>query len=348
MKINFKSLLLSEDSPTKEAMEILDKYGAQIVLVVDIDNRLIGTITDGDIRRSILKGQDLYTKVSQIMNRNFKYVNDQNIDSANLLMLKNSIHHIPVLDENNFVIDLLFLDNLNGKSIFDNPVVIMAGGEGKRLRPLTENCPKPMLPIGGKPMLEIIIEQLTSNGFSNIYISVNYLKEKIIEFFKDGSNWNSNIQYLHEDIPLGTAGSLKLIKEKLDKPLLVMNGDVLTRNKPQKVLHYFNECNSYATMCARNYSIEVPFGIIEMENNNLVQIKEKPAFSYLVNAGIYALDPSIIELIDHNEFLDMPDLLLRAKSLGQRISVFPIHEYWLDVGRPETLNRAHTDWSRGY
>ena len=344
MKREFKSLIMREDCSLRDAMLVLDKYFSQIVLIVDSQNRMVGTVTDGDIRRSLLRGGGLDTQVSQSMNRDFKYIKKSDSFSPESFMIKNSIHHAPVLDEKGLIVDVFFIDDINRENCLDNPVVIMAGGQGKRLRPLTENCPKPMLPIGGKPMLEIIIEQLTSDGFSNIYISVNYLKEQIISYFKDGSDWHASIKYLHENKPLGTAGSLKLLSQEIDKPFLVMNGDVLTRTKPHNVLDYYHKSGSYATICARNYSVSVPFGVIEVDGGNLSAIKEKPSVNYLVNAGIYALNPAIFEFINDNEFLDMPELLLRAKNKNKNISVFPVHEYWLDVGRPETLKIAHTDW----
>ena len=340
-----KKNLLNESSSIRDAMTLIDQYSIQIALIVDTSDRLIGTVTDGDIRRALLRGKTTENNVRDAMNKKFIFIRDSNkTDCPKSIMQENSIRHLPVLDSRDKIVDLLLIDSLSKNSALPNNIVIMAGGQGKRLRPLTENCPKPMLEIDGKPMLEIIIEQLKSNGFQNFYISVNYLKEKIVNYFGDGKALGVNINYINEEKPLGTAGSLKLLKGKNKFPFIVMNGDVLTRINLRSLLHYHQSNKAIATVCAQHYSISVPFGIIELDGINLKSFKEKPSFNYLVNAGIYVLDPQVVQLIDEDEKLDMPDLLSRARQDGNKVCVFPMHEYWLDVGKPEALDKAQLDW----
>ncbi|SEP70708.1 Nucleotidyl transferase [Ectothiorhodospira magna] len=213
-----------------------------------------------------------------------------------------------------------------------------------RLRPFTESCPKPMLRISGKPLLEIILEQCIEAGFFNFYFSVNYLKNHIIDHFQDGQSWGVNIKYLQENKPLGTAGALSLLPERPTEPLMVLNGDVLTRVDYKHLLRFHEEQKSAATLCVREHTTQIPYGVVNMDQLDVIGLEEKPVLTHYVNAGIYMLDPGLLDLVPQDQFFDMPMLLENAIQSQHRISAFPIHEYWLDIGLPETLERAHGEW----
>ena len=339
------SLFVQPNTPVLTAMRIIDSGSAQIALVVDNQQRLIGTLTDGDIRRALISGEPLTAAAESLMNTNFRFVRVDDDESVAISMMKKeSLRQIPVLDESNHVLKLLHIDDLFKNKELTNSVVLMAGGKGTRLRPHTQNCPKPMLPVGGKPMLEILLNRCIDSGFKKFYFSVNYLKDMIIEYFKDGSDWNVSIEYLIESEPLGTAGSLQLLPKSLDAPFLVMNGDVLTKLDPFHLLNFHLEHQADATLCVREHEQTVHYGVVETDGIKLDCIREKPINRYLVNAGVYILDPSLIKLVSPNQFLDMPTLLQKANDKGFVVNVCPIHEYWIDVGRPETLKQASSEW----
>ena len=326
-------------------MRIIDSTPSHISLVVDEARKLIGTLTDGDIRRALLHGESLTSPVRNIINRSFHSL-DQNQDKTYALdlMKKNQIKQMPIIDSSGKIIDLLFFGQNNTSNIVRNPVVIMAGGKGTRLRPFTENCPKPMLPIDGKPMLEILLENCISSGFRDFYFSVNYLKEQIIDYFGDGKHWDVSINYLVESEPLGTAGSLKLLPEHIDEPVLVLNGDVLTSLNLSHLLDFHNYHNAKATLCVRKNETTIPFGVVQVDGLDLIDFEEKPMYTHLVNAGVYIIDPKLLSYIQSNCFTDMPTLLQASRDNDERVIVYPIHEYWIDVGRPETLEEAHKTW----
>ena len=342
---DIQSLLLAPDSTALEALKVIDRGAAQIALVVNEQQYLLGTLTDGDIRRALLNGETLDSPVERLMNRHFHSVgSSEYLDAALLLMRQKSLRHIPVIDANGRVEQLLLLQEFLVSPELSNAVVIMAGGKGTRLRPHTENCPKPMLAIGDTPMLEILLRQYIDSGFKQFYFSVNYLKEQIINYFQDGSAWGVSINYLIEDQPLGTAGSLQLLPTSLSSPFLVLNGDVLTRLDPTQLLEYHLEHKVQATLCVREYEINVPFGVVEVNGVELASFAEKPTYRQFVNAGVYVIDPVILPLLPRDQFTDMPTLLLAAQQAGHRVAVCPIHEYWLDVGRPESYNEASSTW----
>ena len=337
--LNYKETLLS-------ALKNLEKYNTQIVLVIDDQGKLLGTISDGDIRRNLIIGSSLETKVSGIMNKQFVSVDkDFRKDQILEIMKKKDINQIPVIDKDGKVIDIILLGELiKTTKKHNNPVLIMAGGIGSRLMPFTENCPKPMLKVGEKPILEILLEQLIENGFSNFYISVNYLKEQIIEHFNDGTKWNVDIKYLKEKKRLGTAGSLSLLPKDFKEPFIVMNGDILTKFNLYQLLDFHKKNDSFATICAREYEFKIPFGVIESNGIEFNKIIEKPNYKSYVNAGVYTFEPEVLNLIKSNESIDMPALIERIKNLKKKINVCPIHEFWIDIGRHETLNKAHQTW----
>ncbi len=328
-----------------EAMRAIDQGAAQIALIVDDDGRLVGTLTDGDIRRGLMNGAALDAPAERLMNRQFRFVRS-GTDQASVLamMRRDGLSQIPVLDENNQVSQLLLLQELLTPAQLPNAVVIMAGGKGTRLRPHTENCPKPMLPVDGRPMLQILLEQCIGSGFRQFFLSVNYLKEQIIDYFEDGEHWGVTIGYLMEDEPLGTAGSLQLLPRNLEEPFLVLNGDVLTRLNPSHLLRFHDEHRASATLCVREHVTTVPYGVVQTSGVDLAGFEEKPSYRQLVNAGVYVISPQLLPLLPARQATDMPTLLQMAQQAGHRVAVCPIHEYWIDIGRPESLQQAHTEW----
>lgn len=345
---NVSEICLNYEETLLNALKNLEKNNAQIVLVIDKKGKLLGTISDGDIRRNLIVGNSLKTKVTEIMNKNFISL-DEDYSKQNILeiMRIKDINQIPIIDKDGKVFDIVLLRELikNTKN-YDNPVLIMAGGIGSRLMPFTENCPKPMLKVGEKPILEILLERLIENGFRNFYISVNYLKEQIIDYFNDGKKWNVNIRYLKEKKRLGTAGALSLLPKNLKEPFIVMNGDILTKFNIYQLLDFHKKNHSFATICAREYEFKIPFGVIQSNGIELSEIVEKPTYKSFVNAGVYAFEPQVLKIIKSNESLDMPELIERIKNSNKKINVCPIHEYWIDIGRHETLNKAHQSWKK--
>ncbi len=328
----------------RQAVEIIDRGAAQIALVTEQD-RLIGIVTDGDVRRGLLRGESLDAPVTNIMRRDFRSLPAIATSAEALaLMQRETLHQIPALDESGKLVHLFLLEDLIKPQRLPNSVVIMAGGEGKRLRPLTHDCPKPMLQVAGKPLLEIILKQCLDTGFEHFYFAVNYLKEQIQSHFQDGSAWGARIQYLEEDKPLGTAGALSLLPQRPDHPFLVLNGDVLTRVDYTHLLRFHADHQSTATLCVREHSTQIPYGVVRMDDVKVVAMEEKPVLTHYVNAGIYILNPDVLDLVPKDAFFDMPQLLETAAQQGKPVNAFPIHEYWLDIGHPETLERAHGEW----
>jgi dTDP-glucose pyrophosphorylase/predicted transcriptional regulator len=340
-----KNIILPLTATFKETLVCLDKGGVQLVLVVDKMNILKGTITDGDIRRGLLNVGQKKLTASDIMNKNFHF---GSVDNGNLqnrkIMKSKSIRHLPIL-KNGKVIDLIVNEDLLEEKIIENPILIMAGGEGKRLRPLTNDCPKPMLKVGNKPILEIIIEKCIKQGFRNFYISVNYLKDVIIDYFEDGSAWGINIEYLSETKPLGTGGCLSILPCDITLPIIVLNGDVLTRVNLNEILQFHLEQKAWATLCVRNYTYNIPFGVVELKKGLVMKIDEKPDIVKKVNAGMYVLDPEILNYVPPRTFIDMPDIISASLCEGKVVEAFEIHEDWLDIGQPSTLEQARKFWN---
>jgi len=344
--IDLNKIHLRPTTPVLEAMRIIDQGAAQIALVVDEQQRLLGTLTDGDIRRGLLHGETLEAPAERLMNRKFHSVQTSDDQGAVLEMMRTEVlRQIPVLDEQGRVVELLLLQELLNPQQFSNSVVIMAGGKGTRLRPHTEHCPKPMLSVGDQPILEILLEQCIASGFRNFYFSVNYLKDKIIEYFDDGSRWGVSIHYLVENEPLGTAGALQLLPDSLTEPFLVLNGDVLTRLDPKHLLQFHTEHQALATICVRDHELTVPFGVVQTNGVELSGFEEKPTYHHQVNAGVYVIDPQLLPLLQPHQFIDMPSLLKMAQEAGHRVAVCPIHEYWIDVGNPDSLKQAIVSWN---
>lgn len=335
----------SKDASIIEVIEIIDKGCLQTALVVDEERVLLGIVTDGDIRRAIIKKIDLKSSVAEIMNAHPIFVYEgQTKDEIRNLMSKKIVHQVPVLDVRGRVVDLVSFAELLGSYKYDNTVVLMVGGLGTRLKHLTKDCPKPLLKVGNKPILETILESFIEKGFYNFVFSVNYKADMIEEYFGDGSKFGVHIRYVKEKERLGTAGALGLLNEKYEKPLIVMNGDILTRVDFSVLLNYHLSENAVATMAVREYVTQVPYGVIEMEDNQIVSMKEKPQETHLVNAGIYILNPEIVSEIPENMYLDMPKLFESLIIEGRKTVAFPIREYWLDIGKMDDFERAQVDY----
>lgn len=345
--MNFwKQILVSPATSIREVIRVLDSGSLQIVLVVDPQERLLGTVTDGDIRRGILRGTNLDEPAHKIMNPDpILALVDDEPEQLLALMQRTRLHHIPVVDTDRRVVGLQLIDELIERKQKNNIVVLMAGGLGSRLRPLTDDCPKPMLKVGNKPLLETIIESFSQYGFRRFYISVNYMADKVKDHFGDGKRWGVSINYLHEDQQLGTAGALSLIEEKSDLPLIVMNSDILTKVNFQHLLDFHAAHQAVATMCVREYDFQVPYGVVKIEHHRIVGIEEKPVHRFFVNAGIYVLDPAVLASIPKNSFFDMPSLYQGLIGEGKETAVFPVREYWLDIGHIADFDRANGEFA---
>jgi len=329
-----------------ETMKIIDNATLQFAVVVDEEMHLLGTVTDGDIRRGILRGEGLEVPITSIMNSNpISAPSGQKTYKYKQLMKSKMLKQLPIVDESNRIIDISFMDNLD-TSTYKNTVVLMLGGLGTRLRPLTDEIPKPMLRVGNKPILETIIEGFKQYGYSNFIFSVNYKKEVIQEYFQNGEAFDVTIEYVEEDKRMGTAGALSLLENRPTEPFFVMNGDLLTQINFDQLMQFHIEYQSVATMCVREYEYQIPYGVIETAGTNLVTIKEKPIHRSFVNAGIYVLNPEIFDYIPQDEFYDMPTLFEQLIEKEKKTSVFPIHEYWLDIGQVEDFNKANKEYIR--
>ncbi len=346
---DWKNTLVSPETSIRKTIQILDSGALKIALVVDAERRLLGTVTDGDIRRGILRGVALEEPVQRIMNSAPTTVSAEEDKSEILaLMRQKQLYQIPIVTNQGTLVGLEILDDIIQVPKRDNIVVLMAGGMGVRLRPLTNDIPKPLLKVGGKPILETILENFIEYGFRRFYISVNYKAELIVDHFGDGSRWGVEIKYLYEEQKLGTAGALGLLPEKTDLPVVVMNGDVLTKINFKHLLDFHKEHNAKATMCVREYDFQVPFGVVKLDNHRLVSIEEKPLHRFFVNAGIYVLEPQSMEFIPRNVFFDMPTLFSTLNNHQQETSVFPIREYWIDIGRLDDFERANQEFDRNF
>ena len=345
MKTDWKQALLHSGADIAAAAEVLTASSMRIVLVVDDDGRLLGTVTDGDIRRAVVAGFGMGSTVSEVMQNNPTTVSEGDTRRKILqIMREKDLLHLPVLDATGVVIGLEIMQNLVFDAPRTNSVLLMAGGFGRRLHPLTQNLPKPLLPVGKKPILETILVQLVEAGFSKFFIAVHYKADRVREHFGDGSQWDVVIEYLEEDKPLGTAGALGLLDaETINVPLLMMNGDLLTRLNFGQLLDYHTTHGGSATMCVREYDVQIPYGVVQGEGMQVEDITEKPVQKFFVNAGIYVLEPKLVAQCKGDQAEDMPDLLRATIKRGGKVNMFPIHEYWLDIGRMEEYELAQIE-----
>lgn len=342
---NWKKTIVSPDTLLIDVLAVIDREALRIALVVDDEGLLIGTLTDGDVRRAILKHGNLQVRADTVMNKKPIIVREtmSTIEMGAILRDKD-ILAVPIVNDLNRLVGLYTLKALQQQKTKENPVFIMAGGFGTRLRPLTDNCPKPMLKIGGRPILETILESFLDAGFKNFYFSVHYLPDVIKDYFGDGRKFGCSIQYVYEDSPLGTGGALGLLPEDLpDLPLIMINGDVLSKVDLDHLLEYHNEKKPVATICVRTYEYEVPYGVIEGDGSRILSMVEKPKQSFFINAGIYVVEKYFIKSVPKNVKIDMPTLLGRYIADNKHVSMFPVHEYWVDVGKMNDFEQAQDD-----
>ena len=351
---DLNSLLVSPDQTIREVMACIDRNAKGIALVVDEERRLIGTLSDGDIRRAILAGTSLDTPANELLALKASSPYPEPITAplgsqrSKLLeqMQEAGIRQIPLLDDEGRVADLVTLDELLPQQTLPIQAVIMAGGFGTRLHPLTEKLPKPMLPVGDRPLMEIIIDQLRQAGIRRVNIATHYLSEKIMTHFGDGQGFGVELNYVTEDRPLGTVGALGLM-EPPDGPVLVINGDILTRVDFRAMLAFHRKHEADLTVAVRQYDLQVPYGVVESEGPRVRRVREKPMLQFLVSAGIYLLEPSVHRYIPNGESFDMTDLIEHLLDDGRTVVSFPVVEYWLDVGQLNDYQRAQDDIQKG-
>lgn len=343
---SLEKCLVPETATIMDAMKAMTAGGKKIAVVVNEKRQLQGVVTDGDIRRGLLKGINMNAPVTEIMVCN-PVVAKKDTAQSNLLELfrTKEVQQIPILTDNNIVHSVISIEELiTLETVNQNAVILMVGGLGSRLGELTSNCPKPLLKIGEKPILESIIENFKTHGFKNFFLAVNYRSEMIESYFGNGSKLNVHIEYLREKERMGTAGALSLFEPINDLPVIVMNGDLMTHVNFNSLLQSHIEKNAEASVCVRQYDLQIPFGVVQADDFKINRIEEKPIKSFLVNAGIYVLNKSALNLVPENSYFDMPSLLDKMLTLKQNVCAFPIHEYWLDIGRKDDFEQASNDF----
>ena len=343
MKIrnDIESIIIYHNATLSQGLEKLNSNAGSVLLVVNVNNRLIGTVTDGDVRRALLRGIRIEDPVIQAMHPNpfVAHVNNT-LDERLALMHSRGLRHLPVVDDKGLLLGIEILQGSISTSLLPNEAVIMCGGLGSRLGNLTHDCPKPMLKVGGKPILERIMCSIIQCGISRFFFATNYLREKIESYFGNGEKWGVQIRYLKEKKRMGTGGALSLLPYIPSHPILVMNGDILTEFNIRHLLDFHGMANPIATMGIVEYRYQNPYGVVRHEGTTLLGIDEKPTESWFINAGIYIIEPRLLETIPRDVFIDMPTLLLNAKSRGEQVSICPICENWIDIGRESDYRSA--------
>ncbi len=337
--------LIGPDTTIHTLIKRFNSRAEQIGIVVDEQRRLLGTVTDGDLRRGILRGVTTDAPVREIMNAAPRTLTiDQPRDDVIGFMRRERVRHLPIVDFAGRAVDLISLNKLLGPTPQPYPVVIMAGGEGSRLRPLTEHTPKPMLDVGGQPILETIIRRCAAVGFNDFFISVNYRADVIKHHFGDGHNLGVQICYLHEMTPLGTAGPLGQLPPGITSPVLVLNGDILTKMDPARLIDFHRDAGAAATMGVREYEYQIPYGVVDLDDSEIRGLREKPVSRQFINAGVYVLDQRALELLPKDSASDMPALFTACRAEGLKTLAFPIREYWVDIGHLDDYRRANEDY----
>lgn len=341
---NWRDLSIHKNASILDAMKAIDKLGTQFVMVLDENDLLMGVITDGDIRRGLMKNVSFEESVRKILNSKPRVLTESvSPTDARALMKKYHITHIPIVNANNIVVGVFDADEeYSGKN--EATVVMMVGGLGTRMGPLTENCPKPMLKIGESPVLEVIVKNLIQHGFKNFVFCVNYKSEVIKAYFGNGSRWGIHIRYVEEAAWLGTAGALSLLPEDIHGQLLIMNGDILTKINFTRLLEFHNSCGAAATMAVKNFELQVPYGVVKSSNDRISKIDEKPIQQFMVNAGIYVIERKFLELLEPDVHIDMPHFFEKLIAQNQFVQPFPVHEYWLDIANEYDLHKAYQEF----
>ncbi|MDV7340809.1 nucleotidyltransferase family protein [Terasakiella sp. A23] len=348
--MNLDKILISADTPLSKVIELLNENAVGIVIVIDKDYHITGTVTDGDVRRALMQSIDMTISAGTILQSKDELTPKQPIsapvgtDDATILslMTEHRLHQIPLVDANNRIVDLVLLDDLVLENENSLAAVLMAGGFGKRLMPMTKETPKPMLEIGGKPIMERIIGQLRENGIGRVSVTTHYRHDQIVNHFGDGQDFGLEIDYVREDNPLGTAGALSMI-EKPKQPVLVMNGDIITELNFRMFGKFHNDNNAVMTVAVRPYEYTVPFGVMETDGVFVKGVHEKPINRWMVNAGIYILTPEAFDFIPQGQYFDMPTLMDELIKNNKNVVCFPLYEYWKDIGRPQDFEAAEED-----
>ena len=336
---NIKPYIIKEKDAIKKAIKMLQKNDIKVLTVIDVNQKLCGTITDGDIRRGLIKGKTTDNYCHEIMNKKPSYAVIGDDIKINKILQNKKIDNPILVDKDNKVVGIYSSSYKKPIHSKDNMIIIMAGGEGKRLLPLTSDKPKPLLTINNVPIISMIIDRFLDNGYKNIHVSVRYKSEKLIDYFNK-DKYRNKINILKERSPLGTAGCLSLINKNLcNEPVIVINGDIITKVNYDELLKYHVKLKSMITLCVTDYVTSVPFGIIKIKNHRIEGLEEKPISRHLINAGIYIINPEVIKSMKKNKKIDMTELIslyIQKKQVG----VFPLHEPWIDIGSHEDYDKA--------
>jgi dTDP-glucose pyrophosphorylase len=342
-------LVIAPSASIREALEMITRNGRQAVAVAGADGRLAGLLTDGDVRRALLRGLTVDAPVARAMNPS-PTTAPVTIDRAEALALMRgrSLHHLPLVESDGRLADVLYLDDLLATPRLPNRAVIMAGGAGRRLRPLTEDVPKPLLRAGGKPLLEILVERLREAGVADFVITVHHKSEMIEDHFGDGARWGVRIAYVREPEPLGTAGALTLVEEPLaHHPIFLVNGDILTKCDFRGMLDFHERIGAEMTVGTVAHEVELQYGVVEADGDRLVRVAEKPRLNFLINGGVYVLDPGVVGRVPRGQYFDATDLIRLLLAAGRPVAAFSIRDYWLDVGRYDDFRKAERDVAEG-
>jgi len=338
-------VLIASGTRVADAIAVIDAGQLGLAIVCDGAGRLAGIVTDVDLRKGLLKGMRLDDPVETIMCGQPSVATPETTrEELIALMHQTGVRQIPILDAAGRVMGVEILKDLAPAAARDTEVVVMAGGRGHRLRPLTDAIPKPMLPIGGRPLLEILIERLRREGFARLTIAIRYKGDVIEEYFGTGERWGVSIRYVREAEERGTAGALSLLSPRPTRPFIMINGDLLTELSFERLVDYHEAHGGDLTVCVKEHQVEVPFGVVDLEGERILDIREKPSKAFHVNAGIYVLDPRVLDLVDAGGYLDMPDLVKRLLATDARVACFPVRERWLDIGTQADYRRAMRDF----
>lgn len=343
--LSIEKIIVSENSTLRSVLSVIEEGKFKVALVVDDEKKLIGLLTDGDVRRALLNNLAMDDTINDILIKqpivcNITDTKDKILQTA----IDNQIYQLPIVDHNGVLVGLEIINNLLKPTIKKEKVVLMVGGLGTRLRPLTENTPKPMLKVGDKPILETIISTFKKYGYTNIVLSVSYKAEMIKNYFGDGTNFGVKIEYVNEDKRMGTAGALTLMKNLLTDNFFVMNGDLLTSLNFDHMMKFHLENRSVATMGLREYDFQVPYGVVNVEDSKIIGIEEKPVHNFFVNGGVYILSKEILKFIPDNSFFDMPTLFEMIINNKLTTLSYIIKDYWLDIGRMEEFHKANQEY----
>jgi dTDP-glucose pyrophosphorylase len=343
---NWKSALIRPDLSLREALKVIDTVGSQLAVIVDANRLLLGTLSDGDVRRAMLNGFGLEERVEHVMHTNATFVKSSTTPlEIQATMRRTGLNQLPIVNTGGVVVGLAMIKDYLEIIRRDNWVMIMAGGLGTRLKELTSDTPKPMLKVGSRPLLETIIRSYADQGFQRIYLAVNYKADQIEDYFGDGSTFGVDIRYVREENRMGTAGALSLLPERPVSSIIVTNADLLTKENFGLLVDQHEASGAQATMAVRHYEMQVPFGVVNELDGRIKSIKEKPVQQFLVSAGINVLSPEVLDLVPAGQFFDMPSLFEQVVSHGMKACTQQIEGYWLDIGRLSDFDRANLDFS---